>query len=249
MAVQMEFQQEVNTVGLQEAVRVYYKRLSALEILPPKNPEKGYGNANCSYTIGEGKKVRLSERQLNLAKLLASNPKMKAVDAYVIAGYSYKRPFNKYRSIERIRKDLASKFRTTMTKNVTAFLNYLKQDLTAELAIDAAWVLNESVSLYEETRRNGNYTNAVRLLHEIAMHVDVDSRVSTKIEVKQTIDYAGLLQEAALRATKTLSTDDKETSEIGQIIEGEVVELPTLALEEKELELVPVPAEASPTAI
>jgi len=252
MGFSTEYEQEDDPVGMEEAVRVLYKKLSALEILLPKNPEKGYGNANCAYTVGEGRKVRLSERQVNLAKLLASNPKMKAVDAFVIAGYAYKRAFYKYKTIRNIRDDLAHKFRTAMSKNVTTFLNYLKQDLTAELAIDAAWVLNESVSLYEETRRNGNYTQAVRLLHDIAMHVDVDARVSSKIEITQTIDYASLLQEAALRATKTLSIDDTETSEIGQIIEGEVVELPSIKLEEekeKEEELVPVPAELSPTTI
>ena len=173
--------------------------LAKIDIIPPLDVDKGYTNQKYKYFLDVDTGIAYSERQINYAKILAHKPQVKHYEAMVEAGYEWKSFC--YGDSEHFKRNLIHKARTYLTENVTALVNYLKYDSALQLKIDATWLLNEQVSLYEQCRREGEYSSAVRLLNDISYHVDVDSRVSNKIEITDSIDYAALLQQADKRVS------------------------------------------------
>ena len=200
---------------LTAAGKRFYKHIDAIDIIPPLKT-KGYTSQKYRYELSEDDIRWYSERQVNYARTLVRNPKDKHYEAMVAAGYEWKNLL--YGDIEHFKRNLISMARRKLSSNLTALVNYLKYDSALELKIDATWLLNEQVSMYEECRREGQYNAAVRLLNDISYHVDVDSRVSNKIEISDNIDYAALLQQADARTTlSALPNPD--------IIDVEVVEI------------------------
>lgn len=204
---------KMNTKGYTAALKRYIGYVEALPILPPKNGSS-YSQMRQRFITGENTSVLLTEKQSNLAKTLADNPDMKVEDAFIISGYAYALYFNEAGTVTRTKAHLVSNFNRRFNKDVMALSNYLKYGSAEELKIDATWLLNEQVGLYEEVRREKQYTQAIRLLDSISLHVDVDARVSNKVIVEGSVDYAALLSQASDR----LTLDDPN------VIEGELIE-------------------------
>jgi len=177
------------------AAKRFLEEVRQYDIIPPKNG-KDYRPEKYRYVTGENSSVMCHERQANIAKLMADYPDMLLHEVYIKAGYSYASYFNEGKTVKRIKAHLVSNCRGKSSPAVKALSHYLKHGSAETLLIDSVWLLNEQVGLYEECRRSKNYTNAVRLLNDISMHVDVDSRVSNRVELVDTIDYASLLTAA-----------------------------------------------------
>ena len=183
-------------------------QVRGFDIIPPKNGEK-YETRKHIFVTGENSSVMLTELTVNLVKLLADKPDMPYWEAFIKAGYNVNAYFRDGRTVPRIKANLTSNCNKKMVPGAITFLAYLKHGAAEELLIDAQWVLAESVGLYEECRREKQYTQAARLLENIATHTSVDAKVSQRIQVEGVIDYAALLQQADDRLTipSVLDTD------------------------------------------
>lgn len=188
----------LDTKGWTKSAKLYYADILAIVPIPPKNGHT-YVNTKQRYITGERTSVLLSEKQANLSKLLAEDPTIKLDIAYVKAGYGWINYIKSAQGIQKSRAHLVGKCRARMTPGVQQLANYLKYGSAEEMLIDATWLLNEQVSLYEECRREKQFTQAVRLLSDISTHVDVDAKVSNRLIVEQAVDYAALLEQADAR--------------------------------------------------
>lgn len=197
------------------------KELESLDIIPPKNG-KGYTLNRIKYNLEDGDVIELSERQMNLAKVSSEGYDAYKYQMLVRAGYSPYAVFAKegnWKYIKNIKQELTSKYDLYKTEAIDKMINHLRYNGAIELHLDAKWLLNEQVDLYSECRRNKMYTQAVRLLHDISYHIDIDARVSNKLEVTEKVDYAALLNNAEAR-TKSLPAA-KDTD----VVEGEFTEV------------------------
>lgn len=190
--------QTINTKGYTDAAKRLVKEVENLSIIPPKNGVD-YSRSKHRFITGENSSVDLEEKTVNLVQLLANDPDLPYWQAFIMAGFAYASYFNEAGNVKRIKAHLTGMCNTRMTPKATAFLNYLKYGAAEELFVDAQWVLAESVNLYEECRREGMYTQAARLLENIATHVDVDAKVSNKVVIESSVDYAAILQQAEKR--------------------------------------------------
>ena len=212
---------QIDTTGYTAAAKLYLEEVQRVDVIPPRNG-KAYTNHKNRYVTGENSSVMLSEQQANLCKVLAEDPDIPYPLAYVKAGYAYASYFNEAGNVKRIKAHLTGMTNQKLTVPLTTFINYLKFGAAEELLIDATWLLNAQVSLYEECRREKQYTQAVRLLDNISTHVDVDAKVSNRLEIVDTVDYALLLQQADSRTKSLPATEETD------VVEGtyEVVESP-----------------------
>ena len=183
---------DINIDNLRENAKELLLRLEQLVRIPPRNGEE-YTEKPISHVLTD-RTVSLTERSSNLAKLLAEGKN--EVDALVMAGFNYYGAFKHRKTYSGIMKALRNICKNLQTEKVMALRNFLQYDAAEELSINAKWLLNEQVSLYYQCRKEKKYTQAVRLLHDISYHVDVDARVSNRIEIEQKVDYAALLNEA-----------------------------------------------------
>jgi len=215
----MVTQQKIDTTGYTNAAKRLVKEVEGWTIIPPRNGVE-YRQQQHIYKVGEKEEATtyLSELQFNLAKLHSTHPDWPPHKLYICAGYSYGCLFNEGGNVKRIKAQLTSNYNQKMIPKVRAFANYLKYGAAEQLLIDATWVLHESVGLYEECRKGKHYTQAVRLLDNIAGHVDVNAKATNKVELVDTINYSALLSVANERVLGQLEED---------VIEG-VVELPAL---------------------
>ena len=204
---------------LSKYVLAFLVKLESLDVIPPTNGE-GYRAGRVKYTLEDDKQVAITERQLNLAKVSSEGYDKSKFELFVIAGYSPYAVFVKegnWNNVTQIKQELTSKYDTAMTNSISKMINHLRYNGAIELQIDAKWLLAEQVDMYTECRRNKMYTQAVRLLHDISYHVDVDARVSNKIEIDASVDYAALLI-AADNRTKSLPQIESP-----DIVEGEYI--------------------------
>lgn len=215
---------EIDDTGYTPAAKRLLVEYRELDVIPPRNGNN-YRTGRQRYITGENSSVSLSELQANIAKVLADEPDLAMAKAYVKAGYAYESYFNEGKNVKRIEAHLTGMCKSKMTPQVTAFMNYLKYGAAEELLIDSTYILNEQVSLYEECRRAKQYTQAIRLLNDLSYHIDVDSRVSNKVEIVDTIDYAALLQQA-----------DKRIKSLPQIENSDIVEGDYKVVEENEVD-------------
>lgn len=214
--------QDIDTKGYTAAAKRLVEEIQSLDVIPPKDGEF-YSLKRKRYSVGDGSVV-MNELQFNLATILATDPDIPYWKAYAKAGYEVASYFNEAKNVKRIQAHLTGRCNSAITPPMQKLINYLKYGAAEELKIDATWLLNEQVNLYEECKRNKMYTQAVRLLNDISYHVDVDSRVSNKIEIEQKVDYAALLQEADSRISPP-TLPDKETSREGALLEGNYEEI------------------------
>lgn len=212
------------------------EQLESLDILLPKNGE-GYSNHKIRYNIEDDITIRLTERQLNLANLSAKGYDNAKYELFVKAGYNFYAVFAKegnWNNVKQIKQELTSKYDVAKTDTISQMINHLRYNGAVELHIDAKWLLNEQVDMYTECRRAKMYTQAVRLLHDISYHVDVDARVSTKLEIETSIDYAAMLAAADNRIKSLPQTESSD------VVEGEytveVLEEPDTAVSPVETE-------------
>lgn len=201
--------------GITGKLATYLKHLDSIPVLLPANGKR-YSGANNSYHVGGGRLVRISEKQANLARIMATDPKISAADAIVKAGYGLRKDttdaITNDTKISQLRSNFQTKYSQAMSTSTVAYMNTLKANNLEIMGIDKDWVLGQQVALFEEVKREGEYSQAVRLLHDIAQHVDVDAMASNKISVEQTVDYAALLNQADNRTNniKTISSPIEE---------------------------------------
>ncbi len=210
---------DIDTTNYTPAAIKYLEEIQAIEVLQPKN-NNIYNPRKHRFVIGENDSVELNELQSNLCKVLANDPDIPYPDAYVKAGYSYESYFNEAGNVKRIKAHLTGMVNQKLTPTLTKFINYLKYGAAEELLIDATWLLNTQVSLFEECRREKQWTQAVRLLSDISYHVDVDARVSNRLEIESAVDYAAIIQAAESR-TKSLPATESDVVEGEYTIEHE----------------------------
>ena len=215
---------EIDDSGYTPAAKRLLAEYRELSVIPPKNGQS-YRNDRYRYITGENTSVTLGELQANLAKVLADEPDLPLAKAYVKAGYAYESYFNEGKNVKRIEAHLTGMCKSKMSPQLTALMHYIKYGAAEELKIDATYILNEQVSLYEECRRAKQYTQAIRLLNDLSYHVDVDSRVNNRVEIVDNIDYAALLQQADKRTKSLPATEDTD------VVEGEyeVVDTPVVS--------------------
>ena len=180
------------------------KLLAELEGLDQIAPRDGvqYSDNRTSYKMDDDSLIRLTEKQLNLAQISSEGYGLSKYKMLHIAGYSIYSVFVKkgnWNNTKQIRQELTSKYDYYNVEVVQAMTNHLRYNSAVELKLDAKWLLAEQVDLYSECRRKNLHTQAVRLLHDISYHIDIDARVSNKLEIESTVDYAALLQQADAR--------------------------------------------------
>ena len=166
--------------------------------------------------MADGSHQRMNELQFNLALSLYKYPEKTVEEVFVIAGYNISSYWRESDSLKRFRAHLVSNFKAKKNEKVTTLLHSLQHDGAEELLIDAKWMLNEMVTLYEQTKREKKYTQAIRLLDSISMHVDVDSKVSSRLVVEGAIDYAQLLEDASSRLRPALEHEQNKALTISE---------------------------------
>jgi len=179
----------------------YVRYVNELHTLPSKLPNNGekFRQTYYRYVTGDNRSVTLNELQLNLAMVIAAEPERKADELYYMAGYNIESYMNEADSVKRLKAHLVGSYNAKKNTKVTEYANYLKYGSGEKLLIDATYILNEQVNLYEECRREKQFTTAARLLDNLAMHVDVDAKISNRVVVEGAVDYAALLDTAAGR--------------------------------------------------
>ena len=206
---------------LSHSVLKLLAELEALDVIPPKNGT-GYTLNRIKYNLEDGDVIELSERQMNLAKVSSEGYDAYKYQMMVIAGYSPYAVFAKKGNWDypkNIKQELSSKYDYYKVESIDKMINHLRYNGAIELHLDAKWLLNEQVDLYSECRRQKMYTQAVRLLHDISYHIDIDARVSNKLEVSEKIDYAALLNSADAR-TKSQPALENSDKEVGILIDN-----------------------------
>jgi len=216
-------------------VKKFLTHIEQLDVIPPANGENYIGNNN-QYHVGEGEVVRLNEKQVNLATIMANEPNTTEIDAIVRAGYTLQpstiAKMDSTTPLARIKNNFRQKFRNAYVANVQKLQHFIQRDAAKTLGLDAAWVLGQQVALFEECKRAKNYTNAVRLLDSISMHVTIDSRVSNRLEITDTVDYASLLSQADNRTNQPALKNTDEVVGLPSIIEGEVLVIEDMSMVE-----------------
>lgn len=215
---------DIDTTNYTAAAKRYLEEVEGYSILPPKNG-KTYEHKKQRFIVGESDSVSLNEKQANLCKLLAENPDIEYSEAFIRSGYAYESYFNEAGNVKRIKAHLTGMTNTKLTPELVKFINYLKYGAAEELLIDATWLLNEQVSLYEQCRREKQWTQAVRLLDNISTHVDVDAKVSNRLVVEGSVDYAAILQQAEARTLTHEDTKSLPAINDTEIVEGEYTEV------------------------
>ena len=183
----------------------YLNELLSLYVIPPRSG-KNYTTKKHYYMINN-ERIGFTEKQLNLATLLVEG-KLSYDRAYVKAGYDFLSHFaapcvEKCMTRSLYTKKLTEEVKAKLTPSFNLLLSYLKKYSLEKMSIDAQWLLNEQVNLYLECRREKSYTNAARILNDIASHVDVNAKASSKVEIESSVDYAAVLSEAHKRVEKS----------------------------------------------
>jgi len=187
--------------GMTTSTKTFLKKLIDVDVIPPDNGKK-YTAANNTFHVGKGKLVRISERQRNLAVIFATEPTTSITYALIRAGYDLNYDsWDGSTTAPMVRSELDRKYRRVYTQKALALQTHIQEDACEALNIDAAWVLGQQVALFEETKRKGAYAQAVRLLHDISYHTDVDARISNKLEVTEKVDYEAILNSASNRTS------------------------------------------------
>lgn len=183
--------------GMRTDVKKFLAHLDSIKVLPPDNGNKYI--LDTVLHVGEGEVVRISEKARNLAVIRATE-KLTRIDAVVKAGYTLghraMESLGPNTKLTAIKDNLRTRFTNSYTVKVQKLQHFIERDACKALGIDAAWVLGHQVALFEDCRAKGDRTNAVRLLNDISYHVEVDSRVSNKLQIDTAVDYAELLSQA-----------------------------------------------------
>jgi len=194
--------------GIVGKLAKFLQYLDSLPVMLPANG-KGYIGADKSYHIGGGRLVRITEKQANLATIMATDSSITSLEATVKAGYSLQDrtidAITNKTPVSKLQANFSTRYAQAMTNSAVAYMNVIKQNNLEALSIDKDWVLGQQVALFEEVKREKNYTAAVRLLHDIAQHTDIDALATNKISVEQTIDYAAILSQADNRAIRDVT--------------------------------------------
>ena len=200
---------------MERGVKKFLAHVASIEVIPPDNGE-AYSPKDYIMHVGDGEVVRIVERQRNLAVIMATE-KLTYIDCIVKAGYELVHNYNyENKTLLQVKNSFRQRFKAAYIVKVQKLQHFMENNAAKAIGIDPAWVLGQQVALFEICKRKGDHTNAVRLLNEISYHVDVDSRVSNKITVDTTVDYAALLQQANER---TIMIEDDS-----------IIELPSPAL-------------------
>ena len=210
---------EMDKKGWTPAAVRLLAEVEEIDRIPPRDMEKGYSRSSQRYITGENTSVVLSELQANLCKAIADEPDGPRWKAYVRAGYDYTSYFNEAGTRKRIKAHLTGMANQRMNPKLTSYMNYLKYGAAEELKIDATWILNESVNLFETCKSEKKYTQAIRLLESISTHVDVDAKVSNRLVVEGAVDYAAILNSAENRIGIEEVVEEAVVTEMKQLTE------------------------------
>lgn len=212
--------EELKIAEMPTNIKKYFMHLHTLPVTPPKNGKQHSPHHTRWHSgfdeIGNPQFAQLNEYQTNFASLLSTG-KFPIEDCWVMAGYAWMFTFKHWEdeTLSQIKKNVYGNAKDRQTVAVTRYINYLKKNPAQQLIVDAAWVLNEQVKLYEETKAEKEYQVAARVLNDIAGHVHVDAKARTKLEVESTVDYAALLNEAngRLEVIDTSTIDGEKLTE------------------------------------